>query len=74
MITHSNKNLLNYSIDTIDGMLKAKNKAKKIIESCESDAHLDSAKKFINLYEIYTKDLVGVSELEIQLLEKRRAL
>ena len=34
MITYSDdKNLIKYSIDTMDGMLKAKNKAKKVIIS-----------------------------------------
>jgi|TARA_R110000824_G_scaffold206477_4_gene391562 hypothetical protein len=75
MITYSDeKNLIKYSIDTIDGILKAKNKAKKVIKSCKNNKQLDGAKKFINLYELYTKDVVGMAELEIQLLAKRKSL
>ena len=75
MITHSNdNNLINFSINTIDKIIKAKNKAKKIIESCENNIQLDAAKKFIKLYENLTKDIVGASELEIQLLDKRNKL
>tara|TARA_R100000908_G_C3692059_1_gene106042 strand:- start:202 stop:429 length:228 start_codon:yes stop_codon:yes gene_type:complete len=75
MIAHSNdKNLIKFSIDTIDKIVKAKNKAQKIIESCETQEQLDGAKKYINLYEHYTEDIVGASELEIQLLDKRNSL
>ncbi len=70
----SNQNLIYMSIDTIDDIIKAKNKAKKVIDSCENLKHLESAKNFIYLYKNATEDIIGTSQLEIQLLEKRKEL
>ena len=45
-----NQNLIYMPIDKIEDIIKAKNKAIKVIQSCENDNHLKAAKKFINLY------------------------
>jgi len=74
MIAKDNNNLLHFSIDTIDKIIEAKNKGKKIIESCENKNQLDAAKKYVELYSKSTEDLVGTSELEIMLLSKRQEL
>ena len=74
MISIEDKNILNFKIDTMDNIIIAKNKGKKIIESCENDEQLDSAKKYVKLYAKATKDLVGESELEIMILSKRMSL
>lgn len=74
MIAKDNNNLLHFSIDTIDKIIEAKNKGKKIIESCENKKQLDAAKKYVELYSKSTEDLVGTSELEIMLLSKRQEL
>tara|TARA_B100000780_G_C20704668_1_gene280165 strand:+ start:24 stop:254 length:231 start_codon:yes stop_codon:yes gene_type:complete len=70
----SNQNLIYMSIDNIEYIIKAKNKAKKVIESCKNEYHFKSASKFIDLYMNATDDVVGTSELEIQLLDKRKEL
>ena len=67
-----NQNLISISIDSIEDMLKAKSKAHKVIESCETEEHLKGAKKFIKLYEDATEDMVGTCQLELQLLDKRK--
>jgi|TARA_B100001094_G_scaffold302406_1_gene329572 hypothetical protein len=69
-----NQNLIYLSIDTIEDIIKAKNKAEKVIESCKNDKHLNSAKNYIKLYLNATDDLVGSTQLELQLLEKRKEL
>tara|TARA_B100000497_G_C7663619_1_gene399905 strand:- start:124 stop:354 length:231 start_codon:yes stop_codon:yes gene_type:complete len=69
-----NQNLIYLSIDTIEDIIKAKNKAVKVIESCKNDKHLNSAKNYIKLYMNATDDLVGATQLELQLLEKRKEL
>jgi len=74
MISIEDKNILNFKIDTMDSIIKAKNKGKKIIKSCKNDEQLNSAKKYVKLYGKTTKDLVGESELEIMILSKRMSL
>jgi hypothetical protein len=74
MITKDKDNLLNFSIDTIDKIIEAKNKGKKIIESCINKQQLDVAKKYVELYSKSTEDLVGTSELEVMILSKRQSL
>lgn len=69
-----NQNLIYMSIDNIDDIIKTKDKAIKVIQSCENDNHLKAAKKFINLYMDATDDMIGTSQLELELLEKRREL
>ncbi len=71
MITKDNDNLLYFRIDIMDKILQAKNKGRKIIESCENHQQLDCAKRYINQYSKTTEDLVGASELEVLLLAKR---
>ena len=70
----SNKRMLKISIDKIDDVIKAKNKGKDIISSCKNHDQLDVAKKYIEFYNIATEDLVGTSELELDLLAKRRTI
>ena len=70
----SNKRMLKISIDKIDEVIKAKNKGKDIIASCENNDHLDVAKKYIEFYNIATEDFVGTSELELDLLVKRKSI
>ena len=67
MISIEDKNILNFKIDTMDSIIKAKNKGKKIIKSCKNDEQLNSAKKYVKLYGKATKDFVGESELEIMI-------
>jgi len=69
-----NQNLIYMPIDKIEDIIKAKNKAIKVIQSCENDNHLKAAKKFINLYMDATEDMIGTSQLELELLDKRREL
>ena len=69
-----NQNLIYMSIDNIDDIIKTKDKAIKVIQGCENDNHLKAAKKFINLYMDATDDMIGTSQLELELLEKRREL
>ena len=73
MITKDlNNNPINFSIDTLDEMLKAKRKTKKVIESCKTNKQLDGAKKLIVFYQDRTQDMVGASELELDVLYRRR--
>ena len=74
MIAKDNENLLRFSIDTIDKIIEAKNKGKKIIESCINKQHLDVAKKYVEFYSRATEDYIGTSELEVMLLSKRQSL
>lgn len=74
MIAKDNQNLLHFSIDTIDKIIEAKNKGKKIIESCENKKQLDAAKKYVELYSKSTEDLIGTSELEVMILSKRQQI
>tara|TARA_R110000782_G_scaffold164220_1_gene256212 strand:- start:279 stop:503 length:225 start_codon:yes stop_codon:yes gene_type:complete len=74
MISIEDNNILNFKIDTIDKIIESKNKAKKIIESCENDIQLSNAKRFIYLYKKATDDVIGFSELEVLLLSKRMSL
>ena len=67
----NNNNPINFSIDTLDGMLKAKIKGKRIIESCKTDKQLDGAKRFVDFYMETTEDMVGASELQLMILTKR---
>ena len=53
-------------------MLKAKRKTKKVIESCKTNKQLDGAKKLIVFYQDRTQDMVGGSELELDVLYRRR--
>lgn len=69
-----NQNLIRISIDNIEDILKAKNKAFKVIESCENEEHLKGAKKFINLYEDATEDMIGTCQLELELLDKTKSI
>ena len=73
MITKDiNNNPVNFSIDTLDAMLKAKRKTKKVIESCITNKQLDTAKKLVGFYQERTQDMVGASELELDVLYKRK--
>lgn len=73
MITKDlNNNPINFSIDTLDEMLKAKRKTKKVIESCKTNKQLDVAKKLVVFYQDRTQDMVGGSELELDVLYRRR--
>ena len=67
-----NGNLLNFRIDGLDNILKAKKKAQDIIESCETNAQLDCAKRFVELYMKGSEDMVGTSQLELEILYKRK--
>lgn len=69
-----NGNLLSISIDNINDIIAAKNKAKKVVHSCETEEHLKGAKKFIQLYMDATEDMVGTAQLELELLDKRKEL
>ena len=70
---HNDKKI-NFSIDTLDDMLKAKHKAMAIIESCMTNEQLDGAKKYVASYLDATEDLVGTSELELEILSKRKSI
>lgn len=73
MITKDqNNNSINFSIDTLDAMLKAKMKTKKVIESCKTNNQLDVAKRLVGFYMERTQDIVGGSELELDVLYKRK--
>jgi hypothetical protein len=73
MITKDNyNNIFNFSINTLDAMLKAKIKTKKVIESCKTNNQLDSAKKLVGFYQERTQDIIGASELELDVLYKRK--
>jgi len=73
MITKDhNDNPINFSIDTLDSMLKAKRKTKQVIESCTTNKQLDGAKRLVGFYMDRTQDMVGGSELELDVLYKRR--
>jgi hypothetical protein len=74
MIAKQDEKLLKFSIDTIDKIIEAKNKGKKIVESCENNEQLKAAKEYVNLYSERTGDYVGASELEIMILAKRMLL
>jgi len=69
-----NGNLLSISIDNIYDMIEAKNKAIKVVNSCENEEHLKGAKKFIQFYMDATQDMVGTAQLELELLDKRKEL
>lgn len=70
---HNNKKI-NFCIDTLDDILKAKNKGRSIIESCMTNEQLDSAKKYVERYKEATEDFVGTSELELDILAKRQSV
>ena len=74
MISKDENNLLHFSIDTIDRIIEAKNKGKKIIESCTNKKQLDAAKKYVELYSKSTEDLICTSELEVMILNKRQQI
>lgn len=65
-------NTIQFSIDTLDDVIKAKKKGVEIIESCLTNKQLDNAKKYVSNYSETTKDLVGTSELQLLILEKRK--
>lgn len=69
-----NGNLLSISIDNINDIIAAKNKAIKVVNSCENEEHLKGAKKYIQLYMDATEDMVGTAQLELELLDKRKEL
>lgn len=69
-----NGNLLSISIDNINDIIAAKNKAIKVVNSCENEEQLKGAKKFIQLYMDATEDMVGTAQLELELLDKRKEL
>ena len=75
MITydHNNKKV-DFSIDSLDDIIKAKSKGMAIIESCITNKQLDSAKRYVGYYKNATKDLVGTSELELEILSKRKKI
>lgn len=70
----TNKKMLEISIDKIDDVIKAKNKGERIIESSQTNDHLDVAKNYIEFYHIATEDLIGASQLELLLLNKRQEI
>jgi len=72
MTKDNNENSVNFSIDTLDSMLKAKRKTKKVIESCITNKQLDVAKRLVGFYMDRTQDMVGTSELELDVLHKRK--
>ena len=73
MITKDhNNNRINFSIDSLDEMLKAKMKTKRVIESSKTNKQLDSSKRLVGLYLDSTEDLIGASELELDILYKRK--
>ena len=73
MITKDHNNhQINFSIDNLDQLLKAKTKARNVIESCRTDNQLDGAKRFVSYYLNASNDIVGASELELLVLEKRK--
>ena len=62
MITKDhNNNRINFSIDSLDEMLKAKMKTKRVIESSKTNKQLDSSKRLVGLYLDSTEDLIGAS-------------
>ena len=69
-----NGNLLSISIDNINDIIAAKNKAIKVVNSCENEEQLKGSKKFIQLYMDATEDMVGTAQLELELLDKRKEL
>ena len=68
----NNGNLVNFRIDGLDAILKAKKKAQQVIESCETNTQLDNAKRFVALYLERTEDMIGTGQLEIEILHKRK--
>tara|TARA_R110000803_G_scaffold146611_1_gene212353 strand:+ start:713 stop:1000 length:288 start_codon:yes stop_codon:yes gene_type:complete len=73
MISYDQNNKrVNLSIDTLDDILRAKSKGKSLIESCITNKQLDVAKRFVGLYMESTQDLIGASEMEIEILYKRK--
>jgi len=73
MISYDQNNKrVNLSIDTLDDILRAKSKGKSLIESSITNKQLDVAKRFVGLYMEHTQDLVGTSEMEIDILCKRK--
>jgi|TARA_R110001599_G_scaffold300759_2_gene506050 hypothetical protein len=73
MITKDqNDNRINFSIDSLDEIIRAKIKSKKVIESCKTDYQLDVAKRLVGNYLDLTQDMIGASELELDILYKRK--
>ena len=70
----NNDNSINFSIDTLDAMLKAKCKTKRVIESCKTNTQLDGAKRLVEHYFQATEDMVGTSELQLDVLSKRKVV
>ena len=65
-------NTIDFSINTLDEVIKAKKKGVEIIESCLTNHQLDNAKKYVENYSEKTRDLIGTSELQLLILEKRK--
>ena len=65
-------NTIEFSINTLDEVIKAKKKGVEIIESCLTNNQLDNAKKYVEHYSEKTRDLIGTSELQLLILEKRK--
>tara|TARA_Y100000592_G_C5383862_1_gene274786 strand:+ start:528 stop:818 length:291 start_codon:yes stop_codon:yes gene_type:complete len=65
-------NIVEFSINTLDEFIKAKKKGVEIIESCLTNHQLDNAKKYVENYSEKTRDLIGTSELQLLILEKRK--
>jgi len=72
MTKDHNNNRINFSIDSLDEMLKAKLKTQRVIKSCKTNDQLNSAKRLCSHYFERTEDMVGTSELELEILSKRK--
>lgn len=72
MTKDHNNNRINFSIDSLDEMLRAKIKTKRVIESCKTNKQLDVAKRLVRCYLESTEDVVGSSELDLDILSKRK--
>jgi hypothetical protein len=49
---------------TLIDQIKAKNKTKKVIESCDSKEHYEVAKRMLEYYNDKFEDFVGYNELK----------
>ena len=54
---------------TLTDQIEAKNKTKKVIESCNSKEHYEIAERMIEMYNDKFEDFTGYNELK-RLLEK----
>ena len=49
---------------TLINQIKAKDKTKRVIESCTTDEHYEVAKRMLELYNNKFEDFVGYNELK----------